>query len=61
MKELSIRQSQTLEALFEAFFRVLKHAVAAASGAGAAGSVWSRAKMMRKLPLLYPSLEGLAK
>jgi hypothetical protein len=50
-----------LEALFEVFFRVLKHAVAAAGPGNGGGGAWSRAKMMRRLPLLYPSLEGLAR
>ncbi|KAG1668841.1 hypothetical protein FOA52_004936 [Chlamydomonas sp. UWO 241] len=84
------RQSHMLEALFEIYFRVLKHATssglaalsreAAAGGkeaagseaststsmsagsAGVAGSLgWGRDRLTKKFPLLYPTLEGLAR
>jgi len=60
--ELAVVQSQTLEALFEVFFRVLKHCTAtgAAPGAAAAGP-WPASRVARRLPLLYVSLEGLSK
>ncbi|MEW5302585.1 MAG: hypothetical protein WDW36_005354 [Sanguina aurantia] len=71
----AITQSQMLEALFEIFFRVLKHCTASGLAAlsrgnsgggakelvGATGGVMSRAKVQRKFPLLGPVLEGLAR
>lgn len=71
----AITQSQMLEALFEIFFRVLKHCTASGLAAlsrgnsgggakelvGASGGVMSRAKVQRKFPLLGPVLEGLAR
>lgn len=63
-----------LEALFEVYFRVLKHTAAVgmtASSSSAPGTdrdalpgdgiAWQRARLLKKCPLLYPAMEGLAK
>jgi nucleolar complex protein 3 len=74
------RQSKMLEALFEIYFRVLKHCVAFGANllaqeskkgpqdpsnepasVPAPGLGWSRERFMRRFPLLYPALEGLAR
>ncbi|GAX79807.1 hypothetical protein CEUSTIGMA_g7247.t1 [Chlamydomonas eustigma] len=82
------RQSKMLEALFEIYFRVIKHCTssgllhseedgshnstqgrpdsATASSTMSPGHTastlgWSREKLLRKFPLLNPSLEGLAR
>ncbi|GIL93115.1 hypothetical protein Vretifemale_20565 [Volvox reticuliferus] len=94
-EEAARLQSSMLEALFEIYFRVLKHccavglsAGAAAAAAAAAGNAgddgdgdgdedgvaagprvpsasaappWSRARALRKCPLLHPVLDGLAR
>ncbi len=63
------RQSKMLEALFEVYFRVLKHCTTSGlaqgvteEGEGGDGSLgWSPERVLRKFPLLYPTLEGLAR
>ncbi|EFJ44448.1 hypothetical protein VOLCADRAFT_121316 [Volvox carteri f. nagariensis] len=93
-EEMARIQSSMLEALFEIYFRVLKHccavglsagaAAAAAAAAGGGGSgdgevesggggggprvpsaglspPWSRARLLKRCPLLLPVLDGLAR
>ncbi|BDA51329.1 Nucleolar complex protein 3 homolog [Coccomyxa sp. Obi] len=53
-------QSETLEALFEIFFRALKHCTASGFVAPSrTGSPVSEARAAKRFPLLAPSLEGL--
>ncbi|GLC45484.1 hypothetical protein PLESTB_000319100 [Pleodorina starrii] len=95
-EELARLQSSMLEALFEIYFRVLKHccAIGLSAGGGAAGAAgagadgegdddggpggggasagprvpssslatpWSRARLLKRCPLLHPVLDGLAR
>ncbi|KAL6771897.1 hypothetical protein ACKKBG_A28205 [Auxenochlorella protothecoides x Auxenochlorella symbiontica] len=53
-------QSASLEALFEVYFRVLKHATASGLVARREGLPMSAARFAKKFPLLFPVLEQLA-
>lgn len=54
------QQAMSLEALFEVYFRVLKHATASGLFAETESSPLSAERFTKKFPLLFPVLEQIA-
>ena len=55
------QQATSLEAVFEIYFRVLKHATASGLFAETEGKPLSADRFAKRFPLLFPVLEQLAR